>query len=292
MIKLIASDMDGTLLNDKMQVSAGNAAAIKAAQAAGIEFMVATGRNITEAKPLIEEHGLTTAFIALNGARVYNEAGELKVDVPLGADILPQIVQILQARHIYFELVTAKGVVSDNKVARIQNVADLLVNLNPDTTYKIAVALAAARLELMNITYVDDYAPILADPTTEVMKIIAFSSEGQAALAEPQALLEATGRLVVTSSARTNIEINDIKAQKGFAVQAYAAQQGITMDEVMTIGDNLNDASMIRMAKYGVAMGNAIPAIKDLAWTTTAINTEDGVAQAITKAIALNASEK
>ncbi|WP_179394764.1 Cof-type HAD-IIB family hydrolase [Lacticaseibacillus absianus] len=292
MIKIIASDMDGTLLNDKMQVSAGNAAAIKAAKAAGIEFMVATGRNISEAKPLLAEHDLNPAFIALNGARVYDESGVLKVDVPLDRDILPMIIETLASRHIYFELVTDKGVVSDNKVARIQNVADLLVNLNPDTTYKIAVALAAARLELMNITYVDDYGPILADPATEVMKIIAFAAQGQDVLGDPQRELEATGRLVVTSSSRTNIEINHINAQKGIALKAYAAQKGITMDEVMTVGDNLNDASMIAMAKYGVAMGNAIPQIKQMAWMTTAINTEDGVGKAIMKAIELNAAEK
>ena len=70
MIKLIASDMDGTLLNDKMEVSDENAQAIRDAQAAGIEFMVATGRGVTEATPLLAAQDLKPAFITLNGAMV------------------------------------------------------------------------------------------------------------------------------------------------------------------------------------------------------------------------------
>jgi len=288
MIKLIASDMDGTLLNDKMQVSDGNAQAIRDAKAAGIEFMVATGRGLTEAQPLLAAQDLHPAFITLNGAQVYDEANQLVVDIPLSQAMTDLVIADLKTRKIYFELVTNQGIYSDSKVSRIQNVADLLVNLNPDTSYKIAVALAAARLELMNINYVDDYAPLLQTPGLQVMKIIAFSSAGQAVLAEPKRVFTATKELIVTSSSANNIEINNIHAQKGSALAEFAQQRGIAMTEVMTLGDNLNDESMIRQAKYGVAMGNAVPAIKDIAWGQTTTNIEDGVAKAIYRAIAIN----
>ncbi|MCI1985202.1 MAG: Cof-type HAD-IIB family hydrolase [Lactobacillus sp.] len=291
MIKLIASDMDGTLLNDKMQISDGNAAAIRRAQAAGIEFMVATGRGLTEAQPLVAAHDLKTAFITLNGARVFDTAGELTVDEPLPEAMVQLTLKTLQQHDLYFELVTNHGIYSNSRVRRIQNVADVLVRLNPDTSYKIAVALAAARLELMEINYVTDYDTLVAQPDVEVMKVIAFSQQGQAALAEPQRLLEKSGELVITSSAVNNIEINSRKAQKGLALKAYAEKKGLTLANCMAIGDNLNDESMITMAKYGVAMGNAIPKIKELAWWITAINTDDGVAQAIDRAILLNETE-
>ncbi|KMO46578.1 Cof-type HAD-IIB family hydrolase [Lacticaseibacillus rhamnosus] len=291
MIKLIASDMDGTLLNDKMEVSDENAQAIREAQAAGIEFMVATGRGVTEAKPLLAAQNLKPAFITLNGAMVFDEAGKLVVTIPIADDLNDYIVKTLQKDNIYFEVVTNKGVFSDSRVERIQNVADLLVDLNPDTTYKLAVALAAARLELMNINYVDDYQELLDDPTIQIMKFIAFTGERHDILKVPAKTFEATGKLSVTSSSANNIEVNNIKAQKGYAVEAYAKQRGITMDEVMTIGDNLNDASMIKMAKYGVAMGNAIPEITALAWDTTKTNSENGVAAAIRKAIRVNKAE-
>ena len=291
MIKLIASDMDGTLLNDKMEVSDENAQAIREAQAAGIEFMVATGRGVTEAKPLLAAQNLKPAFITLNGAMVFDEAGKLVVTIPIADDLNDYIVKTLQKDNIYFEVVTNKGVFSDSRVERIQNVADLLVDLNPDTTYKLAVALAAARLELMNINYVDNYQELLDDPTIQIMKFIAFTGERHDILKAPAKTIEATGKLSVTSSSANNIEVNNIKAQKGYAVEAYAKQRGITMDEVMTIGDNLNDASMIKMAKYGVAMGNAIPEITALAWDTTKTNSENGVAAAIRKAIRVNKAE-
>lgn len=288
MIKLIASDMDGTLLNDKMTVSPGNARAIRRAQAAGIEFMVATGRGLTEAKPLITAHQLDVAFITLNGAAVYDEAGQLAVSVPLAAAALATVLTTLRAHHLYFELVTNQGIYSDSKAARIKNVAELLVTLNPNTSYKIAVDLASARLELMNINYVADYETVLNRSGLQVMKVLAFASGAPTRLDPVRAELGAHRDLVLTSSAANNIEINNAKAQKGLALAAYAKQQGFSMQSVMTLGDNYNDESMIRMAKYSVAMGNAVPAIAKLAWRQTTTNLEDGVARAIDWAIALN----
>lgn len=288
MIRLIASDMDGTLLNDKLQVSEGNAAAIRRAQAAGIEFMVATGRGLSEAQPLVEAHDLHTAFITVNGARVFDTHGDLTVEAGIAPELVQTVLATLHDAGLYFELVTNSGVYSDSRVRRIQQVADVLVRLNPDTSYKIAVALAAARLELMNINYVDDYNALVQQPGVDVLKVIAFSEAGQAALAPAKDKLLATGSLVITSSAVNNIEINSMQAQKGLALKAYAEKKGFTLDECMAIGDNLNDESMITMAKYGVAMGNALPHIKEVAWWTTAKNTDDGVAQAIDRAILLN----
>lgn len=291
MIKLIASDMDGTLLNDKMLVSDENAAAIRQAEENDIEFIVATGRGLSEAKPLLADQHLHTAYITLNGAMVYDTEGKLVVSIPLDDDATQTAMQLLTDRNIYFELVTNHGIYSNSRVRRIQNVADLLVNLNPDTTYKLAVALASARLEIMDINYVESYKEVIDDPDTQVMKIIGFNTADPDALIEPRNILQDTGKLMVTSSSRNNIEINNIDAQKGIALAKYAATKGFGMESVMSIGDNFNDESMIRDAKYSVAMGNAVPEIKDLAWFITATNTNHGVALAIMKALDENRSE-
>ncbi len=292
MIKLIASDMDGTLLNDKMQVSDENAAAIRQAEENGIEFIVATGRGLTEAKPLLADQHLDSAYITLNGAMVYDTDGKLVVSIPLDDDMTDQAMTLLDDRGLYYELVTDHGIYSNSRVRRIQNVADLLVNLNPDTNYKLAVALASARLEIMNINYVESYAEVVDDPDVHVMKIIAFNTADPETLVEPKEILLKTGKLMVTSSSRNNIEINNIDAQKGIALAKYAATKGFTMESVMSIGDNFNDESMIRDAKYSVAMGNAVDEIKELAWFITATNTNHGVALAIMKAMEENRSEK
>ncbi|MFD1466383.1 Cof-type HAD-IIB family hydrolase [Lapidilactobacillus mulanensis] len=281
MISIIASDMDGTLLNDKMSISPKNVAAIQKAQEAGIEFMVATGRGLSEAQPILKKAGLNPAYITLNGAQVFNLAGESVVNEPLARTTANHLVAELREADFYFELVSDKGVFSESKVRRIQHVADLLVNLNPDTTYKIAVALAAARLEIMNINYIDNYDNILKDPDYRVMKILVFSQHGPDAFMSIREKYQSSEEIVITSSSPNNIEINSIHAQKGLALLDYAAQKGVPKEEVMAIGDNLNDFSMITAAGVGVAMGNAIPAIKEVATFTTATNLNDGVAQAI-----------
>ena len=109
MIKLIASDMDGTLLNDKMEVSDENAQAIREAQAAGIEFMVATGRGVTEAKPLLAAQNLKPAFITLNGAMVFDEAGKLVVTIPIADDLNDYIVKTLQKETFTLKLSPTKA---------------------------------------------------------------------------------------------------------------------------------------------------------------------------------------
>ncbi|WP_125606862.1 Cof-type HAD-IIB family hydrolase [Lapidilactobacillus bayanensis] len=286
MISIIASDMDGTLLNDKMEISPENIAAIKKAQAAGIEFIVATGRGLSEAQPLLRQAGLDPAYITLTGAQVFDTTGQLVVNEPLTNELAQQLAHELKAQNFYFELVTNQGVYSESKVRRIQNVADLLVNLNPDTTYKIAVALAAARLEIMNINYVEHYEQILDDPDFQIMKILVFSPDGPDIFDSIRQKYSQHSDIVITSSSPNNIEINSIKAQKGLALLDYAQQKGIAADAIMAIGDNLNDYSMITAAGVGVAMENAIPAIKQVATFTTATNIGNGVAQAIEWALA------
>lgn len=281
MIKLIASDMDGTLLNNKMEISDKNATAIKAAQAAGIDFIIATGRGITEAKPLVSSHGLETEFITINGALVIDKNDQPVVKVPIPIPKVRAIVDLLNTEDFYFELVTDQGPYSESKVRRIQNVADLLVVLNPDQPYKIAVALAAARLELMNINYIDDFYNLLEEPNLNVYKVIAFDKRGKKAFTQAHKKLAILGELAVTSSSDNNIEINDINAQKGMALKRYAEVRHIPMSQVMAIGDNINDTSMIKAAGIGVAMANAVPEIKAIANKTTDYNTKDGVAKAI-----------
>ncbi|EFO70535.1 hydrolase, haloacid dehalogenase-like family protein [Lactobacillus iners LactinV 01V1-a] len=84
MIKLIASDMDGTLLNEKMQISAENIKAIKYAQKKGVEFLIATGRSKLESAKLLANAGIKVGYINLNGAMLYNTEGHLvfEQDIP------------------------------------------------------------------------------------------------------------------------------------------------------------------------------------------------------------------
>lgn len=291
MIKLIASDLDGTLLNADSEVSPVNAQAIRDAQAAGIEFIVATGRNLPQAQPRLSRHGLKPAFITINGALVYNEAGQVKVHIPLAHDLLFSVLDEIDRAGFYCELVIPDGVVSNSYAHRLADMKRALRRYHPELSDDQLTAQAEKRIQYLFTKYVDDYREYVT-PDTEILKVVVFADGGQAALAPLKQQLEDQGGLAITSSGENNLEINAKDAQKGPALAAYAALKKITMDSVMAIGDNLNDESMIRMAKYGVAMANAVPQIKQLAWHVTATNVEDGVAQAIHHAIALNQQEK
>ena len=286
MVQIIASDMDGTLLNDEMTISKFNADAIKHAQANGVHFIVSSGRAYREIKPLIETAGFNCPMITINGALVLDENGNTISSAPLSDQLAKQIILTLKKKGLYFEVIASNGVCSDDKAKRIENFAELLASINPDTPYKLAVALASARMELMDINYVDNYFDLVDDPKIDVFKIVAFSQKGPAVLGPIKDELAKNPSLAVTSSGPGNIEINHVNAQKGIALQAYADSLNIPMDNVMAIGDNNNDVSMLKVAGISYAMGNAIDEVKMIAKHLAPKNSEDGVGHAIEEQLA------
>lgn len=291
LIKLVACDLDGTLLNTNLVVSQENAKAIRQAQENDIEFLVATGRTPQQSRDAMQKYGLKTGFININGALVFDTDEHLQVKHELPHAKAQQIAEILDRYHIYYELVAEKLIYSKNISKRVVNLARGLVALNQGLSFKKAVATAAGSNAMLSMTYVKDFNELFSNPKIEIMKIIAFDGKGPEAFSDAKKEIMALGDVVITSSSPANIEINDIKAQKGPALLDYAQKKGIKREEVAAIGDNLNDESMIRDAGTGVAMGNAIPLIKKLAQVQTKTNDEDGVAYILRKFISENAKE-
>lgn len=285
MIKLIASDMDGTLLNEKMEVSDRNIQAIKDAQNAGIEFLIATGRGLSEAEPFLRNQ-VHPGYITLNGAEVFDNKGEMISSNPISAESQNKVVDYFHKYDIYFEVVTNKGIFSNDREARVNNLANLLVKLNPGTSFKQALRDTQERVKMMPMNFVDSYDHIFNDQSFKIMKLIGFNEHQHKVLAPmKKEITKNIKDVVVTSSSPNNVEINSVDAQKGIALLQYAKKRNISPDEIMEIGDNLNDYSMIRDAGVGVAMKNAIPAIKEIAQIETDNNANDGVAQIIEKTI-------
>jgi Cof subfamily protein (haloacid dehalogenase superfamily) len=285
MIKLIASDMDGTLLNEKMEVSDRNIQAIKDAQKAGIEFLIATGRGLSEAKPFLRNQ-VHPGYITLNGAEVFDSDEKLISSNPISAESQNKVVDYFHKYNVYFEVVTDKGIFSNDREARVNNLANLLVKLNPGTSFKQALRDTQERVKMMPMNFVDSYDHIFSDESFKIMKLIGFNEHQHRVLAPmKKEITKNIKDVVVTSSSPNNVEVNSVDAQKGIALLQYAKKRNISPDEIMAIGDNLNDYSMIRDAGIGVAMKNAIPAIKEIAQVETDNNANDGVAQIIEKTI-------
>ncbi|WP_303219275.1 Cof-type HAD-IIB family hydrolase [Enterococcus asini] len=287
MIKLIASDMDGTLLDSSMQISPENAAAIKHATEQGVEFIVATGRNRTEALPALEQVGIECAMVTLNGAQVFDKTGQSLFTVPIDAQTVTSILDLLDERDIYYEVATDQGLFSQSQEQRIELFATHLGEVMPHLTHKMAIAMVASQLEILPIHYVKNVRQRLAEGL-EVLKIICFHKEEARVLGPVAKELEGFGELSITSSGANNIEINHRDAQKGIAVAHLAHERNIPLEQIMTIGDNLNDISMIQMAGISFAMGNAALEVKEYAKYVTDTNIEDGVGKAILRALREN----
>lgn len=287
MIKLIASDMDGTLLDSSMQISPENAAAIKHATEQGVEFIVATGRNRTEALPALEQVGIECAMVTLNGAQVFDKTGQSLFTVPIDAQTVTSILDLLDERDIYYEVATDQGLFSQSQEQRIELFATHLGEVMPHLTHKMAIAMVASQLEILPIHYVKNVRQRLAEGL-EVLKIICFHKEEARVLGPVAKELEGFGELSITSSGANNIEINHRDAQKGIAVAHLAHERNIPLEQIMTIGDNLNDISMIQMAGVSFAMGNAALEVKEYAKYVTDTNIEDGVSKAILLALREN----
>lgn len=288
MIKLIASDMDGTLLDSRMQIPEENVAAIKEAIDLGIEFVVATGRNRQEALPSLEQAGIKCAMINLNGAEVFDADGKSLFTVPIEEQKAIAIFDLLDENEIYYEVSTNHGLYSQSQAQRIEHFADMIGDMMPHLTRKMAIAMTSARMEFLPVTYTDNIRETLTTTDLQVLKIICFHREGAKVLGPVAKTLDGFGDVVVTSSGHGNIEINHKNAQKGIAVAHVAKERGIDLKDVMTIGDNLNDVSMIQMAGVSFAMGNGATELKEYAKYITDTNLEAGVGKAIRRAIKEN----
>lgn len=281
MIKVIASDMDGTLLGDDHMPAPETIAAVKRACDAGIRFMIATGRNFPGAMEQLQGCGLTCDYIVSSGAEVRNPAGEIVQVNPLGTDLVRDIYERVKDFPISVIFCTDGD---DYRLGTPEEVEEGLI-LQLQTFH-----LGMSREELIRT---DLYRrmkkrtksfPALSELDrigSPFYKLFLFSMDTDL-LARVSAVLEKDDRIAVASSFETNLEITAVEAQKGPVLKSYIESLGYQMDEVMVLGDSLNDYSMISM-DFGatVAMENAVPEIKKAAKYITKTNAELGVAFAI-----------
>lgn len=287
MIKLIVSDMDGTLLNERMEIPKATVSLIKRAQERGIHFAVATGRDYPLAAPLLKEQMLICPLIASNGAQYFDGSGNNLYNIGLEKKTVRDMLSICSKYDgLHEELMTSNGIYSKNADQREELVASMLSNTNPDISFDEALEIAKDKINEMDIKFVDDYSTVIDDNSIVILKVSVHSIQGKEIL-EPlkKELSDSIHNLAITASSTKNLEINHLGAQKGLAVARLARELGLKRDQVMTIGDNINDLSMLEWAKYSVAMENGEDEVKAMANYQTASNRKDGVGDAISRVL-------
>lgn len=279
MIKCIATDMDGTLLNSTAKkITNENRQAILDAQSQGIEVVITTGRSYDEVDYLLEESGLQCPVIGVNGAETRTKEGNIISTSPLRNRKAKETALTLFEKEVYFEVYTDKGKFTKDREKSISVILDIVMSSNPQTNYEETLKFAQERSEKIHL--MDDYEDLFFDNHCMIYKFLAFSSDDKklrAAIEELSKMKE----LAVSSSGHRNLEITDHLAQKGTALANFVNARNILLEETMAIGDSFNDVSMFQRAGRAVAMGNAVEAIKNQCDYVTATNDENGVAKAI-----------
>jgi Cof subfamily protein (haloacid dehalogenase superfamily) len=279
-MKLIATDLDGTLLNEKGEVSIENAYAIKKAMNHGIQFVVATGRSYKAANNPLQAMNITCPIICLNGAITYDINQKLARKVPMDITVCKEVLSVCQEANMYIEFFTNQSVFSVSREYFLKVMMDIIKSANPDVSEEHIRERAEARFQNDQVQFIDNYDEVFLMEHIDIYKILGFSLEKNK-LKEVYSKLEHKEGLTITSSGDINLEFNHPDAQKGIALEILAKGMGIQMEEVMALGDNLNDKSMLQRSGRGVAMGNATEEIKELCEYKTKTNNEHGVAFAI-----------
>lgn len=236
-IKLIALDMDGTLLTSDLEISEMNRKMIAKALDKGVNVMLSTGRWLEFCYPYAESLNLDTYLVTVNGGEIWTGSKELVERHVHASDLVEKMWQIGHDKGVRMWCVATD---------RVFDTSD-----QPKDFYQ-----------------------------HEWLKI-GFSSEDIDKLNEIREELSVYDSLEITNSLPTNIEVNPAGVNKANGIERVCKELGITMDQVMAVGDSLNDIKMIEAAGLGVAMGNAQDAIKDVADHITDTNNNDGVAKAI-----------
>ncbi|MFO7341512.1 Cof-type HAD-IIB family hydrolase [Caldibacillus debilis] len=287
LIKCIATDMDGTLLNMDQTISKENAEAIRTARKRGVEVIVCTGRSYEGARFPLTEAGLECFLICMNGAQIRTFDGEILSSIPLDPAIVRSVHPILEKYQIYYEMYTNKGQLSTEYEHAVATVADILSKIGNFPSFKKVMEGVITRFAKGKIKFVGDYGPIFSDPSYEIYKIIAFSLNEEK-LERAREELQRIGGIAISSSWHNNLEITDIRAQKGIALETFVALKGWSLKETMAIGDNYNDVSMLERAGFSVAMGNAPEDIKKICHYVTDTNDNHGFSKAVYKILEMN----
>ena len=273
-IKIIASDLDGTLLApDHASITPRTLSALTKAHSMGVKIAISTGRTLSLIKDVAEKLPFVDYIIYSNGSGVYDCNKKQTVFVqPIKKDTSEKIIDLLDSLGVYY------NVYADGNIYLTQTSDTSIfekVDLPKDFLHKF---LATAK-------NVPDIKNATADADTEMI-VVYFAPDP--ARNEIMSLVKSSGELHTVSSFSNNIEIMAENASKGNAVKAICDISECTAENAMTFGDAWNDCSMLEFAEHSFAMENGDEKCKNSAKNISPSNAEDGVAQMIEKYI-LNA---
>ncbi|MDR0899638.1 MAG: Cof-type HAD-IIB family hydrolase [Lactobacillaceae bacterium] len=264
-LKLVTIDVDGTLLNSNLQITKAVFDTVQKAKSQGVKIVLTTGRPILSVKPVLKElnlDGQSDQYVmTYNGGLIMSTDGTVIDSNPLDMDIVLAIDEFSHNAGTYTQFETvAESVTTWHEINEWGSFENQLIH--------------------MPLTIFEDKADF---PIDEYIKGI--MTDDKEIIDERSQLIPESwnGKVNVIRSTANNLEFVNPNVSKGNALKQLANHLNIDLSDTMAIGDQQNDFSMIEAAGIGVAMGNGIDAVKEIAQFVTETNDDSGVSIAIEK---------
>jgi len=265
-IRLIALDLDGTLLDSKKHISDRNRRALAAAAQAGIYVVPCSGRALNSIPQEVLQLQGVRYVVTSGGGAVYDLTDRRLLDIcPLPANAVQQILKYCYATGAMGECYTGEKAISE-----------------PATIARMKELVKHRDFAFLERTPTEHLIQWVQENPHQVVKLNLMFRDPALRLALRD-WLSARGDILLTSASALNLEVNTLGVGKGGMLHRLGRILGVAPVQMMACGDQLNDRPMLQAVGFPVAMGNAVPEIKALAKYITATNDEDGVAQVVEK---------
>ena len=277
-IKIIALDLDGTLLDSEKRLSEANREILERAAEKGVLIVPTTGRFFGMMPPAVRDLPFVRYAITINGAQVYDRETDTAIvrdEIPL--EMALQVMELLDRYDVIYDCYRQNW---GWMTAALQDkAADYATN---EHYLKMVREFRKPVPELK--AYLRETA---ADGDVQKVMLFATNRERLTAIDCLRKLSDELAarfpEIKVTASTGNNLELNIKTAHKGNALRRFAEHLGLTLDNCMAFGDGMNDFTMVEAAGLGIAMENAEPEVKRVAKDVVPSNDEDGVAKGIDK---------
>lgn len=258
MYKLVALDMDGTLLNKNHTINDRVKKAIAEARNKGVKIILCSGRGFKGVEKYVKELGLNELVVSLNGAIVTDALNEeIVFSTIMDVELTKKIIELQRQAGIFTIYFMEKKMYIEEFTDKAKFFSDF------------------EGVELTLVDNIDKYVE------KSVGKMLMIGDTLRLEEFRKKLLKEFFNRVNATFSLPNFLEVYNINVSKGIILHKIAEYYGLEREEVIAIGDGENDISMIEYAGLGVAMGNAMEKAKEAADIVTLTNVEDGVAKII-----------
>ena len=269
-VRLIALDIDGTLLDSRWQLPAANRAAVAEATRRGIEVALVTGRRYDFALPVAQQFGCPLTMIVNNGALIRTLDGETHLRHVLDQNVARSVLESTKPWR------EGAAVIFDRPVAN----QIMLEVLREDDSIRYAYY-------KRNLANIGISSPLEHSLTEDPIQVMFSGTVAEMRAVESilrNADFAAGYRLAVTLYESRDFAMIDVlpaDCTKGRSLAEWAQRRGLQRDEILAVGDNHNDLEMLQVAGIPVVMANGVPELKVHGWHETLSNDESGVAVAI-----------